>query len=293
MLKRIILLTLIVSLAFADQVTMRNGDRLSGSVVKYDGKNLILNSQFAGVVTIPWDAVTAVNSTDPLNVGLKDGQVMVGTVTTLPEGGIQVATRDAGTVSTTKDKIDFVRSKDEQAVYQAQIDRYTNPRIVDLWVGTLDLGYSLARGNAETENFTLNANANRATSRDKISVYYTQIFASSETAGVNATTANAKRGGIAYSLNFTPRWFVFGSVDLEQDQFQNLDLRFAPAGGIGYHIIKTERTQFDAVLGGSLNREFFTSGRNRTSGEILVGEELTHKFNSVTSLHERWRSFPI
>jgi putative salt-induced outer membrane protein YdiY len=292
MLKRIILLTLIVSLAFADQVTMRNGDRLSGSVVKYDGKNLILNSQFAGVVTIPWDAVTAVNSTDPLNVGLKDGQVMVGTVTTLPEGGIQVATRDAGTVSTTKDKIDFVRSKDEQAVYQAQIDRYTNPRIVDLWVGTLDLGYSLARGNAETENFTLNANANRATSRDKISVYYTQIFASSETAGVNATTANAKRGGIAYSLNFTPRWFVFGSVDLEQDQFQNLDLRFAPAGGIGYHIIETERTQFDAVLGGSLNREFFTSGRNRTSGEILVGEELTHKFNSVTSLHERLAFFP-
>ena len=28
----------------ADQVTMKNGDRLSGAIVKYDGKNLVLKS---------------------------------------------------------------------------------------------------------------------------------------------------------------------------------------------------------------------------------------------------------
>lgn len=292
MARAILFLTLCCALAFADQVTMKNGDRLSGSIVKYDGKNLVIKSEFAGLATIPWDAVTGINSTEPLNVGLKDGQVVVGLVTTTSEGGIQVATQDAGTVNAARDKIEFVRSKDEQAAYQAEIDRYKNPRLIDLWVGTLDLGYSLARGNASTENFTLNANATRATSRDKISVYYTQIFASSDTNGVNATTANAKRGGIGYSLDFTHRWFVFGAVDLENDQFQNLDLRFVPGGGIGYHIIKTDTTQFDAVLGASLNKEFFTSGLDRTSAEMLVGEELTHKFNMTTSLHEKLVFFP-
>ena len=288
MLKRISLLTLFGWLAFADQVTMKNGDRLSGSIVKYDGKNLVIKSEFAGVATIPWDAVTGFSSTDPLNVGLKDGQVVVGLVTTTNEGAIQVATRDAGTVSTTRDKIDFVRSADEQT----ESERYLHPRLIDLWAGTLDLGYSLARGNAKTENFTLNSNAARVTSRDKISVYYTQIFASTDTSGVNLTTANAKRGGIAYNLDVRPRWFVFGLVDLENDEFQNLDLRFAPAGGIGYHIVKSETTQFDAMVGASLNREFFTSGLNRTSGEILLGEELNHKFNTITSLHERLAFFP-
>jgi len=179
--RTILLLTVCSSLIFADQVTMKNGDRLSGSVVKYDGKNLVLKSEFAGQVTIPWDAVTAVNSTEALNVGLKDGQLVVGTVTTNPDGGIQVATQDAGTVSAVRSNIDFIRSKDEQAAYQAEIDRFRNPRIIDLWVGTLDLGYSLARGNAETENFTLNANAVRATSRDKITVNYTQIFLPKQT----------------------------------------------------------------------------------------------------------------
>ena len=290
--RTILFLTVCCVLALGDQVTMKNGDRLSGAIVKYDGKNLVIKSEFAGTATIPWDAVTGITSTEPLSVGLKDGQLIVGTVTTTPDGGIQVATRDSGTVSAAREKIDFVRSKEEQAAYEADIDHYRNPRLIDLWTGTLDLGYSLARGNADTENFTLNANAARATSRDKISVYYTQIFASTKTDGINATTANAKRGGIAYNLNFTPRWFVFGSVDLENDQFQNLDLRFVPAGGLGYHIVKTEMTQFDAVLGGSLNREFFSSGLDRTSGEVVVGEELTHKFNMATSLHEKLVFYP-
>lgn len=134
----------------ADQVTMKNGDRLSGSIVRSDTKELLFKAEFAGEVKIPWDAVTAISSTDQLNVGLKDGQVVVGTVITTPEGGIQVTTRDAGTVSTTRDRIEFVRSQGAQKAYEAEIDHYLNPRLVDLWTGTLDLGYALARGNADT-----------------------------------------------------------------------------------------------------------------------------------------------
>jgi putative salt-induced outer membrane protein YdiY len=271
---------------------MKNGDRLSGTIEKYDGKDLIVKSEFAGEVKIPWDAVTAINATEPVSVGLKDGQVVVGTVTTVQDGGLQVATRDAGTVSTTRDRIEFVRSKAEQAAYDADVDHFRHPRLVDLWTGTLDLGYSLSRGNSDTDNFTLNSNATRATSRDKIGVYYTQIFARNKTNGLEQTTADAKRGGIAYSLDFTKRWFVFGAVDLENDRFQNLDLRFAPGGGIGYHVIKSDTTQFDVYGGASLNREFFTSGLNRTSGEILVGESLNHKFNNVTTLAEKLTFFP-
>jgi len=43
-----------------------------------------------------------------------------------------------------------VRSQGAQKAYEAEIDHYLNPRLVDLWTGTLDLGYALARGNADT-----------------------------------------------------------------------------------------------------------------------------------------------
>jgi putative salt-induced outer membrane protein YdiY len=275
----------------ADQVTLKNGDRLSGDIIKYDGKNLILKSELAGDVTIPWANVTGVTSTKPLNVTLKDGQRIVGTVTT--DGTkFNVATKDTGNVTAARDTVEFIRSEPEQKAYDIEIDRYKNPRLIDLWAGTMNLGFTQTAGNTETETFTLGANAVRTTTRDKISVSYTQIYSTSNASGPNLTTANAKRGGLQYDLNLTPKMFVFGLVDLENDQFQSLDLRFAPAGGVGYHAIKNANTSLDLSLGASLDKEFFTGGVDHTYGEVLFGEEYNHKFSKTISMHELLSLYP-
>lgn len=284
----------------ADQVTLKNGDRLSGNIIKYDGKNLVLKSDLAGEVTIPWGNVTGVTSTQPLNVTLKDGQRIVGTVTT--EGTkFQVATKETGTVMAARESVQGIRSDAEQKAYDTEIDRYKNPRLIDLWTGTFDLGFTQTAGNTETETFTLGANAVRATTRDKIMVNYTQIYSTSNASGPNLTTANAKRGGIAYNLNVAPKMFVFGLVNLENDQFQSLDLRFNPAGGVGYHAIKTPNTILDLSVGASMDKEFFSAspttpagspGLNQTYAEVLIGEEFTHKFTKTISMHENLVMFP-
>jgi putative salt-induced outer membrane protein len=287
----IIACILLAPALLADQVTLKNGDRLSGSILKYDGKNLVLKSDLAGEVTIPWENVTGVTSTQPLNVTLKDGQRIVGTVTT--DGAkFQVATKDTGNVTAARDSVQYIRSEPEQKAYDTDIERYKNPRLVDLWAGTFDLGFAQTQGNTDTKTFTLGANAVRATSRDKITVNYTEIYSSSNASGKNLTTANAKRGGIAYNLDVAPKIFVFGLVSLENDQFQSLDLRFAPAGGAGYHAIKTPNTVLDLSLGASLNNEYFTGGVSHSYGEVLLGEELSHKFTKTFSMHENLVFFP-
>ncbi len=284
----------------ADQVTLKNGDRLSGNIIKYDGKNLVLKSELAGEVTIPWDNVTAVTSTQPLNVTLKDGQRIVGTVTT--EGTkFQVATKETGNVTAARESVQGIRSDAEQKAYDTEIDRYKNPRLIDLWAGTFDLGFTQTAGNTETETFTLGTNAVRATTRDKITVNYTQIYSTSNASGPNLTTANAKRGGIAYNLNVAPKMYIFGLVNLENDEFQSLDLRFNPAGGVGYHAIKKPNTILDLSVGASMDKEFFSAapgtppgspGLNQTYAEILIGEEFTHKFSKTISMHENLVMFP-
>ena len=277
--------------AWADQVGLKNGDRLTGSIVTSDGKNLVFKAEFAGTVTIPWDAVASITAPGPVYIGLKDGQTIVGAVAT-SDSQFSVTTQAAGVVTAAKDSVQFIRSKEEQAAYDAQIDRYRNPRLIDLWTGNLDLGYAGTAGNAQTQSFSVSANANRATSRDKIGVYYTSLFANNKVSGDRVTTANFKRGGISYDLNVFKKMFVFGSVDLETDEFQNLDLRFVPAGGIGYHVVSTENTQFDLKFGAAGNREFFSTGLDRTSAEMLAGEELVHKFTKTTSIQERLIFFP-
>lgn len=273
--------------AFAGQITLKNGDRLSGTVVKSDRKELVFESDLAGTVTIPWEAVTAISSTEPLSVGLRSGQVVIGAVET-EDDSIVISTADAGRLTAPKSAIVFIRSKQEQEAYDAEIERYRNPRLTDLWTGFVDLGLAAARGNARTSNVNVGAAANRTTSRDKIEVNFTSLYASSNVSGVSQVTANAIRGGVRYNLNITPTVLGFGSTDLEFDEFQGLDLRFSPAGGVGWRLIDNERTTLNLLGGASLNREFFISGVNRTSGEALLGQEFTHKLSKVATITQKF-----
>ena len=73
--------SLLTVLAFADQVVLKNGDRLTGSITKSDGKTLVIKTDYAGEVTVKFDAIQSLTSTGDLNVTL-GGKTAVGPVTT-------------------------------------------------------------------------------------------------------------------------------------------------------------------------------------------------------------------
>lgn len=276
---------------WADQITLKNGDRITGSIVKADTKELVIKTESAAEVKVQWAAVTAISADGPVYVGLSDGQTVAGAISTA-NGQLQIRTQAAGTVNTAMTAVTSLRNQAEQTAHETEVQRLQNPRMIDLWTGFLDMGFAATKGNASTQTFTLSTRADRATSRDKIGVYYTSIFSSNTTAGTNLTTANSKRGGVVYDVNFDKKWFGWGSVDLESDQFQNLDLRFVPQGGAGHHSINTDVTKLDFRVGVSGNREFFSTGLKRNSAEIVMGEDFTHSFSKTTSIQEKIRFYP-
>ena len=102
-------LCLCATAAEADQLTLKNGDRLTGTIVKSDEKTLLLKTDFAGDINLQWDAVTSIVSSQSLHVALKDGQTIVGTVTTT-DGKFEVATKETGPVAANKDAVVSVRN---------------------------------------------------------------------------------------------------------------------------------------------------------------------------------------
>ncbi len=283
--------------ARADQVTLKNGDRLTGTIVKSDAKTMLIKTELAGDVNVQWDAVTSIVSSQPLHLELKDGQTIVGTVATT-DGKFEVETKTAGEVSAPKDAVVTVRDDDEEKSYDAEIDRLRHPRLTDFWSGLLDTGLSVTRGNSATVAYNLSAKAVRATSRDKITVYSTAIYATDDTTPPSRTTAHAIRGGIRADLNVSDRVFVFGFTDFEYDEFQDLDLRNTLGGGFGYHVIKTKNTTFDVFGGGDFEQEYFSAstafptGLTRKTGEAVLGEEFDAKVNNRTTLSEKFSLFP-
>ena len=273
-------------LVFADQMTMKDGDRISGDIVKKDGGTVTVKSKNFGTVTLKWDDIASVKTETPLTVELKDGKTVQANLET--QGGqIRVAAQSvaAGDVVT-------LRNADEQKRYE----RFLHPGILDLWTVTGSIGIAGAKGNAETSTFITPFNFVRASNTSRTALYFNSIRSTATVNGVNAETAKAVRGGGSYNRNLNKRVFANVFNDYEYDRFQWLDLRAVAGGGLGYTAWNRENTRLGLVAGGAWNHEKFDPGLpllpfTRNSAEAYWGDDLNYKLNSRTNLVQGFRMF--
>jgi putative salt-induced outer membrane protein YdiY len=277
-----VILLLFSASAFADQVTLKNGDRVTGEIIKKDGEKLTIKSAAMGTITMPWAEVSAVTSDTPLTVVLPSGPVQ-GKVATA-DGKLQLQGRREPVPLS---DIVAVRNAAEQSAYERRL----HPGWGQLWAGTASLGLAGTAGNARTMTFTTGVNAARVTRTDKISLYFNVIKASALVDGHSADTAQSVRGGIGYDRNITSRLFANIFNDYEYDRFQNLDLRFVLGGGLGFHAIKTERSQLDLLAGVDFNHSKFSTPLTRNAAEVFGGDDYSLKFTGSTSLVQGFRIF--
>jgi uncharacterized protein DUF481 len=69
---------------------------------------------------------------------------------------------------------------------------------------------------------------------------------------------------------------------------------FAPffGGGLGVHVIKSDRTTLDLLGGINYTREKYSLLPSRSFAAASVGEELSHKLGANTVLTEKLYFFP-
>ncbi len=305
MLRRFEFLTLIAvfalsSILVADQVTLKNGDRLTGTVVKSDGKTLVLHTDAAGDVTLKFDAIQDIKTDADLHVSLKDGKTAVGPVTTT-DGKIAIATKASGTIEAAKDDVTLIRNDAEQQAY----DKSLHPGLMHGWNGGANVGFSVARGNSETENLALAFNAVHPTLNDKITLYTSSINTTNNLAPPGSqTVANLVQGGFRYDRNLNPKLFWFGSGDFMANALQYLDLRQVYSGGFGFHAVNNTRTVLDFLGGANYTHETYSNGLPIPTGgfvsyghtnkfvALTLGEELTQKLGKSTVVTQNVDFYP-
>jgi putative salt-induced outer membrane protein len=307
-LRRIQLFPLFVLLAvspalFADQVTLKNGDRLTGTVVKSDGKTLVLHTDAVGDVTIQFAAIQEIKTDQELHVSLKGGKTAVGPVTTT-DGKLEIATKTAGTVEAPKEDVTLIRNDAEQTAY----DKSLHPGLRHGWAGGANVGFSLARGNSETENLALAFNAVHPTLNDKITLYVSSIYTKSDTPPPSTVSANVVQGGLRYDRNLNPRLFAFGAADFMSNALQYLDLRAVYTGGFGFHAIKSGHTTLNFLGGINYTHETYSNGavilpvtnpltyvsygKTNKFAALTLGEELNQKLGKSTVVTENFYFYP-
>jgi putative salt-induced outer membrane protein len=280
-----IALFLLTPVVFADQITMQDGDRITGEIVKKDGDTLTVKSKNFGTVTLKWSDVATVKTDQPINLALPGGKTVKANIET-QNGQIQAGSR----VVAPKDVV-TLRNDAEQKVYE----RYLHPGFLDLWTVTGSLNIAGAKGNAQTTTLTTPFNFVRASNTTRTTAYFNAIRSTATVNGVNAQTAQAVRGGWGYSRNVTQKIFGNAFNDYEYDKFQSLDLRVVIGGGAGYLVWSHDANRLSAVGGIDWNREAFgpanTASFTRNSAEAYWGNDFNYKLNTRTTLVEGFRMF--
>lgn len=274
------------SYALADQVMLKNGDRLTGGIVNSDGKTLTLHTDYAGDLSIKWDVVQGIDSKQTLHLQLRDGKTVAGPVAT-SDGKLEVST-SSGNVEAPVAEVKSLRSDLEQAAYEKTL----HPGILQEWKSGLNLGFALTRGNSETKNLSIGFTAVRKTLHDKLGAYANSVYASNDAAGaVPSITANTAGGGFRYDHDLKDPLFGFAGGDFFADALQGLNIRAAEGGGLGFHAIKNDRTTVDFLGGVNYTHESYTAF-SRNFAALTLGEDWTQKIGKSTVLTQDFNFFP-
>jgi putative salt-induced outer membrane protein YdiY len=275
------------STVLADQVVLKNGDRLTGTIAKSDDKTLLIKTEFAGDVTVQWPAVQEINSTQPLHVTMANGKTVAGPVKTT-DGSLEVTTATSGTVTVAKADVTALRNDAEQTTY----DKSLHPRLLQGWAGGANVGFALTAGNSDTRSLALAFTADRKTVHDEIELYENTVYATNNASGASpSTTANSNQAGARYARNLNPRLFGYVGADFQTNALQQLNLRSVLGGGLGFHAINTDRTTLDFLVGPNYTRENYDTLTNSFVA-ITLGEELSHKLGASTLLTQKLYFFP-
>jgi putative salt-induced outer membrane protein YdiY len=221
---------LIAPLADADEVVLRNGDRLTGRVISKSGDVLSLDTAYAGVVKINWSAIAALSTDTPVQIlVVGERQILRGRLSAV-ENGLLIEGRP-----------DALPLRDLA---------YINPRPDESglgvsYTGHVNIASAHQQGNTQAQRTNTDAEFVGRAKQHRYSV--------------GGRLNNVKEGGRETASN----WLGNASFDrfldgdrfgyvrgsLERDRFKDIDLRATAGGGYGWQLVETPSTNVSVRTG--------------------------------------------
>ncbi len=227
-------------LAWADEVHLQNGDRLTGTIVKMEERVLTLQTDYGGEIKLDWGKVERLTSTSPLKI--------------LVPGASHDVLRDFLYGSQ-----DLQEARELGPEGPVPLTDVTAINLEALRVtGTLTVGGNSTSGNSSTK--ALNSAA-----RLTIQAYRQRLLLEGKynygQAGDQITARNSL-ASLKHNYFVSKQIFIETFGMLEKDTLQNLQLRSTIGSGLGYQFYETARTTLALSVGLAHVNEHFTNSPN-------------------------------
>jgi putative salt-induced outer membrane protein YdiY len=212
---------------FADELKLKNGDRVSGKVVGFGDNKLVFKTEAFGEVKVAVEAIASITTDEIVAVEFKDGGHATGSLSPLGNNTTRLTRPDRTTLP----------------LHLAEISEiYPDGKIPPptfKWTGHIDAGVGKHTGNTRLEDYDIDAEAIGRRDKHRITSDGHYHW---EKANGQETIDNSKFR-IEYDRFLSKEIYLYLSGGAEHDQFADLRLRTTIGPGLGYQIVDTARTQ--------------------------------------------------
>lgn len=291
-------------------LVLKNGDRISGDIDKFDGEKIVIKSTNLGELKIPWVDVKGVESSRLLYFRMEGGNIISGRAGGLegerqiivsPLAGRMAIPRESLImVGPTQESVNPEHIRAEQELRETQEALRKATTVGSLWSGYIELSFSGNEGNKNDRTFIGIGHTERNTDVDHFTAHIDLQYAQAR----RVKTKNQVQGYLKEGLDITQRFYIWGQLSGEWDEINDINLRFRAEIGFGIHILKEgdwqvfqgDKITLDWELGGHFTNTDFKSATQRDthSGGVVTRILYRHIFPNEWKLEitgEYYQSF--
>lgn len=283
----------------ADTLFLVDGSRLNGDVLGLSGGKVVLSTAYAGEVTIDLDAIDGITLDETALISLDSGDRVHSRLVYDPALGQSLESRFLGTIpisiadlsglwpeGTATPEILAIEEIEERHRHEvADLEEQHSEEVGQLeralvtpdkaWSGRTQLGVTGSTGNTNRVSLNGKATAQRKTDFDRLDLSLGWRFAREN----GRETENEIIGQTRLERDFSKHWFAFGSLLLEQDAFEDLDLRSILTAGTGVFFIQNEKQDLKARFGIGYQVEAFKSSPTMKEAILSLGYDYSIQLN--------------
>lgn len=235
----------------ADVIGTKSGARIVGKITKIEGGSIMMDTDFAGTVTIKQSEVITLTTDGPVAMRLASGTQIVGKISSA-DGALQIVGAN-GTINTSVAKVAASWAVGGEDPAMAALRRH--------WVYDATVDLSGTAGNKSQLGTAVGFRATLAGLHDTLAFYtaYNRQVSDAQ------KSADQFKAGSDYSNNFNDRSSKYVRDEGGFDRIKDVDIYNTIAGGYGYDFIKEAKH----VLTGRVGLSFrFENYKNPLTSDV-------------------------
>ncbi len=244
----LVVASLLISLpALADELLMKDGSRLLGTVVKQDGgSTLDFATTYAGTIKVKWAEVDKVITDEAMTLLLSDGN-----------------TREVISAQNTAEGVATVAASGTGETFSLDEVAYVNPEPWRLgegwdWAGRVNTNLNYERGNTDKDEYEADFDMTFRSLDDRVKLNGDYDREKSN----ELLTDDNWRLGSRYDHFVSEKLFYGGSLGFEHDRFADLKLRTIIGPLAGYEFYEGKAMNLDIAGGPMYVKENFYAADN-------------------------------